>query len=87
MVTRANVVFPLVLLISLPGVSAESGRPIPRIERAGNQYRFLVDGQPFLMLGDKPTTRAPAARRILSLFGSPWLEFMATQRKCRFTGN
>ena len=51
MVTRAKVVFPLVLLISLPGVSAESGRPIPRIERSGNQYRFLVDGQPFLMLG------------------------------------
>lgn len=51
MVTRAKFIFPLALLISLPGVSAESGRPIPRVERAGNQYRLLVDGQPFLMLG------------------------------------
>jgi hypothetical protein len=41
----------LLLLISCPGFSAESGRPIPRVERTGNQYRFLVDGQPFLMLG------------------------------------
>src|SRR5271167_3494362 len=39
------------LLIPLAGLSAEGGQPIPRIERAGNQYRFLVDGQPFLMLG------------------------------------
>jgi hypothetical protein len=51
--TEARFVFlvSLLLLISLPGLSAESGRPIPRIERAGNQYRFVVDGQPFLMLG------------------------------------
>jgi len=39
------------VLISLPRVSAQSVRPIPRLERTGNQYRFLVDGQPFLMLG------------------------------------
>jgi hypothetical protein len=49
--TRAKFIFPLALLISLPGVSAESGRPIPRLERVGNQYRLLVDGRPFLMLG------------------------------------
>jgi len=40
-----------ILLISRPGLCAESGRPIPRVERTGNQYRFIVDGQPFLMLG------------------------------------
>jgi hypothetical protein len=49
--TRANFILSLALLIPLPGVSAESARPIPRIERVGNQYHFLVDGQPFLMLG------------------------------------
>jgi hypothetical protein len=51
MVTHVKFIFPLVLLVSLPAVSAESGRPIPRIERVGNQYHLLVDGQPFLMLG------------------------------------
>src|SRR5208337_3390101 len=51
MLTRIKFILPLVLLISLIGFSAEGGQPIPRIERAGNQYRFLVDGQPFLMLG------------------------------------
>jgi len=50
-VTRAKFVLPLTLLISLSAFAAESGRPIPRIERVGNQYRLLVDGQPFLMLG------------------------------------
>jgi beta-galactosidase GanA len=37
-------------LISASVASAQGGRPIPRLERSGNQYHFLVDGQPFLML-------------------------------------
>jgi Domain of unknown function (DUF5597)/Beta-galactosidase len=51
MVTCATLIVPLAILISLPAVSAEGGPPIPRIERVGNQYHLLVDGQPFLMLG------------------------------------
>jgi hypothetical protein len=31
--------------------SAESAKPIPRIEKTGNSYRLLVDGSPYLMLG------------------------------------
>lgn len=41
----------LTLSLVAPSFSAEGGKQIPRIERTGNQYRFLVDGQPFLMLG------------------------------------
>jgi hypothetical protein len=49
----ARVIFlvSFLLLISRPGLCAENGRPIPRMERTGDQYRLLVDGQPFLMLG------------------------------------
>jgi len=50
-ITDAKFVLPLTLLSSLSAFAAESGRPIPRIERVGIQYRLLVDGQPFLMLG------------------------------------
>jgi hypothetical protein len=39
-------------LMALPGRAAAQGtRPVPRIEHTGNQYRLLVDGQPFLILG------------------------------------
>jgi len=41
----------LILMATLCGFAAEGTRPIPRLERTGNQYRLLVDGQPFLMLG------------------------------------
>jgi hypothetical protein len=51
MVTRTKLLFPVAFLVSLPLASAQSARPIPRIEHVGNQYHFLVDGQPFLMLG------------------------------------
>jgi hypothetical protein len=33
------------------GNAAETARPIPRIDHTGEQYTFLVDGHPFLMLG------------------------------------
>ena len=58
----------LFLLISLPGLSAESGRPMPRIERAGNQYRLLVDGQPFLMLGGQAHNSSASSAQDLEPF-------------------
>lgn len=30
---------------------AQEAKPLPRLQRAGNQYHLIVDGQPFLMLG------------------------------------
>jgi hypothetical protein len=65
---RVRFIFPLALLISLPGVSAESGRPIPRIERQGNQYHFLVDGQPFLMLGGQARNSSASSAQDLEPF-------------------
>jgi hypothetical protein len=41
-----------VLFVVAPWLlAAEAARPIPRLERVGNQYRLMVDGQPFLILG------------------------------------
>lgn len=43
------------LILSVVALTAqlagESGKPVPRLERAGAQYRLLVDGKPFLILG------------------------------------
>ncbi|HXJ93990.1 MAG TPA: DUF5597 domain-containing protein [Terriglobia bacterium] len=71
MVSRARFILPLVFFISLPVASAQAGRPIPRIERMGNQYHFLVDGQPFLMLGAQAhNSSATSAEQIESFWKS-----------------
>jgi hypothetical protein len=40
----------LPFLSMTPVCSAESAKPIPRVEKTGNSYRLLVDGSPYLML-------------------------------------
>src|SRR6516164_8456060 len=68
MATRAKFRLSLVLLIALRGVAAEGGRPIPRIERMGNQYHLLVDGQPFLMLGGQAHNSSATSAQALEPF-------------------
>ena len=71
MAARAKFRLSLVLLIALRGVAAEGGRPIPRLERVGNRYNLLVDGQPFLMLGGQAhNSRAASARALETLWKS-----------------
>jgi hypothetical protein len=41
----------LSLLAFAIACTAESAKPIPRIEKTGSSYRLLVDGSPYLMLG------------------------------------
>ena len=68
--TQARFVFlaSFLLFIPRPGLRAESGRPIPRVERTGSQYRFLVDGQPFLMLGGQAHNSSASTARDLEAF-------------------
>ena len=42
----------LTALLALPTVSVaqSAAKPIPAVEKTGSQYRFLVDGSPYLML-------------------------------------
>jgi len=42
----------LTMLLAFPEAGSAQGaaKPIPAIEKTGNQYRFLVDGSPYLML-------------------------------------
>jgi hypothetical protein len=42
----------LAVLLALPAtaVAQSAAKPIPSIEKTGSQYRFLVDGRPYLML-------------------------------------
>jgi Domain of unknown function (DUF5597)/Beta-galactosidase len=40
----------IVLVLPRPA-RGQSAPPIPRLERTGSQFNFLVDGKPFLMLG------------------------------------
>ena len=68
MASRARFIFPLALLILLPWAAAQSGRPIPRLKRTGNQYRFLVNGQPFLMLGGQAHNSTATAAQDLEPF-------------------
>ncbi|MGO8787073.1 MAG: DUF5597 domain-containing protein [Terriglobia bacterium] len=47
----AFAVLNFILLLSVAAPAQQSPRPIPRIERTGAQYRLVVDGKPFLILG------------------------------------
>jgi hypothetical protein len=68
MLARAKFILPIVLSIALHLASAGSGRPIPRLEHTGNQYRFLVDGQPFLMLGGQSHNSSASSAQDLEPF-------------------
>lgn len=37
--------------IAHPADAAEAAKPVPRIEHTGDQFRLLVDGRPYLVLG------------------------------------
>src|SRR5215831_8977035 len=41
----------LPLLATTAACTAQSAKPMPRIEKTGDSYRLLVDGGPYLMLG------------------------------------
>ena len=48
----SRLVFCLLPLVAATAVcSAQSAKPIPKIAKTGDQYRLLVDGNPYLMLG------------------------------------
>jgi hypothetical protein len=48
----ARIVCGLLPILSMAAAAtAESARPIPRIEKTGSSYRLLVDDKPYLMLG------------------------------------
>ncbi|MGA7318332.1 MAG: hypothetical protein WBX22_30695 [Silvibacterium sp.] len=49
--TRLARLVSALFFLALPAAAiAQSTRPLPKIEKTGSQYRFLVDGSPYLML-------------------------------------
>jgi len=68
MLTRGRIMFPFALLFFVPWVLAQSGPPLPHLDRAGNQYHLLVDGKPFLMLGGQAHNSSASVAQDLEPF-------------------
>lgn len=64
-IRAAGVFIILTVLAAVPSAWGQGAPPIPRLERTGSEYHFIVDGKPYLMLGGQAHNSSAANPRNL----------------------